>query len=242
MSAPGSRLARQMRPHLGTELCDEFVEHVNQHYKAGWLRASAPASGVLRCVLDTLDSAPCTHAALVDLRAGTGTGVWGGSARSVRPSSCCTWTTRGRCMRRVTGGARQCARRRGRGTTDRTVRHCATACLACMGVSEAHGAACVRFRCGPPRDAEGVVLQCCGPRVLLSVVAVVLGGFLHRECVHLCVLLWVSFECCFLRDRTPAELPLTLYRPQFYSEPSHSSTCQTNSSHSFRKAHWVGPT
>ena len=110
------------------------------------------------------------------------------------------------------------------------------------GVSEAHGAACVRFRCGPPRDAEGVVLQCCGPRVLLSVVAVVLGGFLHRECVHLCVLLWVSFECCFLRDRTPAKLPLTLYRPQFYSEPSHSSTCQTNSSHSFRKAHWVGPT
>jgi len=35
VSAPGSRLARQMRPHLGTELWDEFVEHVNQHYKAG---------------------------------------------------------------------------------------------------------------------------------------------------------------------------------------------------------------
>ena len=25
-------------------------------------------------------------------------------------------------------------------------------------VSETHGAACVRFRSGPPRDAEGVVL------------------------------------------------------------------------------------
>ena len=25
--------------------------------------------------------------------------------------------------------------------------------------SAAHGAACVRFRCGPPRDAEGVVLR-----------------------------------------------------------------------------------
>ena len=25
--------------------------------------------------------------------------------------------------------------------------------------SAAHGPACVRFRCGPPRDAEGVVLQ-----------------------------------------------------------------------------------
>jgi len=28
-----------------------------------------------------------------------------------------------------------------------------------VGVSEAHGVACVRFQCGPPRDAEGVVLQ-----------------------------------------------------------------------------------
>ena len=28
-----------------------------------------------------------------------------------------------------------------------------------VGVSEAHGAACVRFRCGQPRDAEGVALQ-----------------------------------------------------------------------------------
>ena len=35
MSTPGSRLARQMWPHLGTELWDEFVEHVNHHYKAG---------------------------------------------------------------------------------------------------------------------------------------------------------------------------------------------------------------
>ena len=74
MSAPGSHLARQMRPHLGTELWDEFVEHANRHYKAGWLRAFAPESGVLRCV-GTLDGAPCTHAVLVDLRAGAGMGV-----------------------------------------------------------------------------------------------------------------------------------------------------------------------
>ena len=58
-----------MRPHLGAELWDEFVEHANRHYKAGWLRAFAPASGVLRCV-GTLDGAPCPHAAAVDLRAG----------------------------------------------------------------------------------------------------------------------------------------------------------------------------
>ena len=50
MSAPGSRLARQMRPHLGAALWGEFVAHANRHYKARWLRAFAPASGVLRCV------------------------------------------------------------------------------------------------------------------------------------------------------------------------------------------------
>ena len=54
VTAPTSRLARQMRPHLGAELWDEFVEHANRHYKAGWLRAFAPATGVLRCV-GTLD-------------------------------------------------------------------------------------------------------------------------------------------------------------------------------------------
>ena len=50
MSAPGSRLARQMRPHLGAALWGEFVAHASRHYKARWLRAFAPASGVLRCV------------------------------------------------------------------------------------------------------------------------------------------------------------------------------------------------
>ena len=60
MSAPGSRLARQMRPHLGAGLWGEFVAHANRHYKARWLRAFAPASGVLRCV-GALDGAPCAH-------------------------------------------------------------------------------------------------------------------------------------------------------------------------------------
>ena len=78
VSAPGSRLARQMWPHLGAERWDEFVEHANRHYKAGWLRAFAPASGVLRCV-GTLDGAPCPHAAAVDLRAGAGAGDGSGS-------------------------------------------------------------------------------------------------------------------------------------------------------------------
>ena len=79
MSAPGSRLARQMRPHLGAALWDEFVAHANRHYKARWLRAFAPASGVLRCVGSPLDGAPCAHGALVDLRAGAGTGAGTGN-------------------------------------------------------------------------------------------------------------------------------------------------------------------
>ena len=69
MSAPGSRLARQMRPHLGAALWGEFVAHANRHYKARWLRAFAPTSGVLRCV-GALDGAPCAHGALVDLHDG----------------------------------------------------------------------------------------------------------------------------------------------------------------------------
>ena len=63
VSAPGSRLARQMRPHLGAALWGEFVAHANRHYKARWLRAFAPASGVLRCV-GALDGAPCARRAL----------------------------------------------------------------------------------------------------------------------------------------------------------------------------------
>ena len=148
MSAPGSRLARQMRPHLGTELWDEFVEHANRHYKASWLRAFAPESGVLRCV-GTLDGAPCTHAVLVDLRAGT----WGGECKvgkaleqlhldHERPlhATCHRWrATLPAAPRSWSDGLDGAA-----------------LCHDLFGVcaSEAHDAACVRFRCGPPRDAE----------------------------------------------------------------------------------------
>ena len=59
------------------------MAHANRHYKARWLRAFAPASGVLRCV-GALDGAPCAHGALVDLRDGrAGTGEWGRAEREV---------------------------------------------------------------------------------------------------------------------------------------------------------------
>ena len=161
MSAPGSRLARQMRPHLGAALWGEFVAHANRHYKARWLRAFAPASGVLRCV-GALDGAPCAHGALVDLRDGTGAGTggeWGRAEREVgaalerlhldheRPlhATCHRWRA-----------AMPAAPRSWDDGLDG-----AALCHDLFGVcaSAAHGPACVRFRCGPPRDAEGVVLQ-----------------------------------------------------------------------------------
>jgi hypothetical protein len=110
VSAPGSRLARQMRPHLGMELWDEFVEHVNRHYKAGL--AARVCACIGRAALRGHPRRRAVHArgAVLDLRAGTGTGEWGGSARSVRPSSGCTWITRGRCMLRVTGAWRAAMR------------------------------------------------------------------------------------------------------------------------------------
>ena len=44
--------------------------------------------------------------------------------------------------------------------------------------SAAHGAACVRFRCGPPRDAEGVVLQLVDHAYLLPLIVAGRGWWL----------------------------------------------------------------
>ena len=141
---------------MGTGLWDEFVAHANRHYTAGWLRTFAPASGTLRCV-GALDGALCTHAVLVDLRAGTGTGVGrecevGKALEQLhldheRPlhATCHRWRA-----------AMPAAPRSWDDGLDG-----AALCHDLFGVcasAAAHGAACVRFRCGPPRDAEGVVL------------------------------------------------------------------------------------
>ena len=141
-----------MRPHLGPGLWDEFVEHANAHYKEAWLGAFAPASGVLRCV-GTLDGAPCQHGVTVDLRGG-------GSARAEasevlerlhldheRPLHLtCRW------WREQLPVAPQ---RWDDGLDG------AALCHDLFGVcaSDVHGAARVRFRCGPPRNASGARVQ-----------------------------------------------------------------------------------
>ena len=68
----GSRLARQMRPHLGTGLWDEFVAYANRHCKARWLRPFTPASGVLRAAWAPSTARRARTAVLVALRAGAG--------------------------------------------------------------------------------------------------------------------------------------------------------------------------
>jgi hypothetical protein len=148
-----------MRPHLGAGLWDEFVAHANRHYKARWLRSFAPASGVLRCV-GALDGAPCAHGALVDLRdGGAGTGEWGRAKREFGAAlerlhldheRLLPAAARCRCT------AMPAAPRSWDDGLDG-----AALCHDLFGVcaSAAHGPACVRFRCGPPRDAEGVVPQ-----------------------------------------------------------------------------------
>ena len=130
--------------------------HANRHYKAGWLRAFAPASGVLRCV-GTLDGAPCPHSGAVDLRAGAGgDGSW--SEREVgealerlhldheRPlhETCHRW----RAALPSCGAPRSWDD----GLDGAALCHDLFGVCACA--SGVNGEACVRFRCGPPRDAE----------------------------------------------------------------------------------------
>ena len=152
-----------MRPHLGAELWDEFVEHANRHYKAGWLRAFAPATGVLRCV-GTLDGAPCQHGATVDLRGEGGRRGWEGRSEGAEHAAASEALERlhldherplhltcRRWREQLTAAPR---------AWDEGLDGAAL-CHDLFGVhaSEAHGAACVRFRCGPPRDANGVRVQ-----------------------------------------------------------------------------------
>jgi len=67
VSAPSSRLARQMRPFLGDELWEQFVVHAVSNYKSDFVPAFSPRSNLLRCV-GTVEGAPCSHKFQVDLQ------------------------------------------------------------------------------------------------------------------------------------------------------------------------------
>ena len=130
------------------------MAHASRHYKARWLRAFAPASGVLRCV-GALDGAPCAHGALVDLRdAGAGTGEWGRAEREVGAALERLHLDHERPLHATCHRWRAALPRVPRSWDDG--QDGAALCHALFGVcvSEVHGDACVRFRCGPPRDAE----------------------------------------------------------------------------------------
>ena len=131
------------------------MAHANRHYKARWLRAFAPASGVLRCVgaLDGARRSGRSEGGEMGRGSGNGGACGVGAALDrlhldhERPlhATCHRWRPALRLAPRSWDDGLDGA----------------ALCHDLFGVcaSAAHGAACVRFRCGPPRDAEGVVLR-----------------------------------------------------------------------------------
>ena len=73
--------------------------------------------------------APC--AGRSEGRGGWDGGVGTGGARGRRGARVAAWTTSDCCPRPLAADASPCPRRRGRGTTGWTARHCATTCLGC---------------------------------------------------------------------------------------------------------------
>ena len=146
-----------MRPHLGSALWDDFVAHANTHHKAAWLRAFVPSAGVLRCV-GTLDGAPCPHAATVDLRRdGDGDGDGNGDASEALER---LHLDHERPLHLTCGRWREQLPPVPSAWDDKLVDGAAL-CHDLFGVcaSATHGAARVRFRCGPQRDASGARMR-----------------------------------------------------------------------------------
>jgi len=151
---------------------------------------------VLRCV-DTLDGAPCTHAALLDLRAGTRTGV--GQEREVGMALERLLLDHEGPLHATSHRWRAAMRAAPRSWDDGPDGAALCHDLFGVGFSESHGAACVRFRCGLPRDAEGVArYRLWTTRTVPSVVAVWYSGgsCIAKLCAPVCAsTVWFFLEC-----------------------------------------------
>ena len=139
MSAPTSRLAKMMRARLGDAHWAAFVRHANRHFKAPFVDEFRRR--VLRCA-GTVDGAPCPHGYEVDLAA-EGASLECLHLDHTPPvhATCARWAAQlpvhpAAWDDGVDGGA---------------------LCHALFGVREdgVHGAACLRFRCGPRKDVAG---------------------------------------------------------------------------------------
>ena len=155
-------------------------------YKAGWLRGG------------TLDGAPCTHAALVDLRAGTGTGV--GREREVGKALEQLHLDHERPLHATCHRWRGCGNARGAAVVGRRTGWRSAVPRPVWGV---RGRVCAVSMQSTARR-RGCSAAVCGPRVLPSVVVGRgwwCSGFLDRERVYvsdMCIVQAFRVFYCFV--------------------------------------------
>ena len=149
------------------------MAHTNQHYKARWLRAFAPASGVLRCVgaLDGARRSGRSEGGEMGRGSGNGGACGVGAALDrlhldhERPlhATCHRWRAA------MPAAPRSC------GTTGWTAGRCATTCLGFARARRTAPRVCGFLSVRPAARRRGGGAAVCGPRVLPSVIAGVVG-------------------------------------------------------------------
>ena len=141
VSAPTSRLAKTMHARLGDAAWNDFVSHANRHYKDAYVRAFHART--LRCV-GTIDGKPCPHTFEVDF-----------SAPDAKDKLEFLHLDHERPVHLTC--ARWAAQLPEQPASWHDGLDGAELCHALFGVcdDDAHGARCVRFRCGPRCSASG---------------------------------------------------------------------------------------
>ena len=144
VSAPTSRLAKQMRPRLGDAAWAAFVRHANTHHKATFVRAFD--ARVLRCA-GPVGGTGCPHTFAVDT-----------DAKDAQDKLECLHLDHERPVHLTCAAWLAALPAQPQAWDDGL--DGAALCHALFGVEadEMHGARCVRFRCGPRRGADGARL------------------------------------------------------------------------------------